>query len=296
MAQYGNGLLPKEYMRTFAGKYGHPTLIAHLNAFVAECKANGINITVAAGQDIYRDHAGQVYWKNYWTRQGKPGNAATPGTSNHGWGKAADISGCGNWGTALHRKCEQIAAKHSLKFTVASESWHIEDISIPVVGGKVSLDAGSVSGGGNRFFNRAQYRNVQGGYRAIGYDLGAGGQDGIEGPRMKAIIRDFQAKHGLPVDGVHGPKTEAALVAAQPKAPAPTPAPSSGAVLKKGSKGAAVTKLQQTLNAKYPAYSKLRVDGDFGAGTDKVVREFQRRAGLKVDGIVGAGTRAKLGI
>lgn len=36
------------------------------------------------------------------------------------------------------------------------------------------------------------------------------------------------------------------------------------------------------------------VDGEFGAATDYAVREFQRREGLKVDGIVGKKTFSKL--
>jgi len=38
----------------------------------------------------------------------------------------------------------------------------------------------------------------------------------------------------------------------------------------------------------------LTVDGDFGSGTDKAVREFQRREGITVDGIVGTETRKRL--
>ena len=39
----------------------------------------------------YRDFDGQVYQRNKWAAKGKPGNAAKPGTSNHGWGLAIDI-------------------------------------------------------------------------------------------------------------------------------------------------------------------------------------------------------------
>lgn len=38
------------------------------------------------------------------------------------------------------------------------------------------------------------------------------------------------------------------------------------------------------------------VDGKFGSDTDKAVREFQKKHGLKVDGKVGNATRAELGI
>jgi hypothetical protein len=51
-----------------------------------------------------------------------------------------------------------------------------------------------------------------------------------------------------------------------------------------------VNALQARLNRDYPSYSKLVVDGDFGQATDSTVREFQRRAGLAVDGEVGPST------
>jgi hypothetical protein len=38
----------------------------------------------------YRSYSGQVQMRVYWCGQGKCGNAAVPGTSNHGWGIAAD--------------------------------------------------------------------------------------------------------------------------------------------------------------------------------------------------------------
>lgn len=67
-------------------------------------------------------------------------------------------------------------------------------------------------------------------------------------------------------------------------------------VLRKGSKGVNVSVLQNHMNRVYPAYSRLRVDGDFGPATEAVVREFQRRAGLVVDGIVGPKTWQRLGL
>ena len=72
------------------------------------------------------------------------------------------------------------------------------------------------------------------------------------------------------------------------------PAPAQAASLSKGSKGDRVRTLQRGLNKVFPAYSKLAVDGDFGSATDRVVREFQRRSGLVVDGVVGPATLAAL--
>ncbi|WP_441963372.1 peptidoglycan-binding domain-containing protein [Mycolicibacterium houstonense] len=64
--------------------------------------------------------------------------------------------------------------------------------------------------------------------------------------------------------------------------------------LKNGSQGQQVATLQALLNLDYPAYSHLQVDGDFGAQTEAVIREFQKRAGLIVNGVAGPETLAKL--
>ena len=66
--------------------------------------------------------------------------------------------------------------------------------------------------------------------------------------------------------------------------------------LRRGSEGADVKRLQSELNRVFPGYPgpKLVVDGDFGKNTEDDVKEFQRRAGLTPDGVVGPKTRAKL--
>ena len=90
----------------------------------------------------------------------------------------------------------------------------------------------------------------------------------------------------------------AALVVAAVAAALPVPggahgrARASGAaevrveLLRVGSRGAAVVKLQRTL--------RITADGIFGPLTRAAVRSFQKRHGLVVDGIVGPQTRAAL--
>lgn len=63
-------------------------------------------------------------------------------------------------------------------------------------------------------------------------------------------------------------------------------------MLKLGSSGPDVKALQQQL--KDLGFDPNGVDGNFGAGTDKAVREFQQANGLGVDGKVGPGTLAAL--
>jgi len=72
-----------------------------------------------------------------------------------------------------------------------------------------------------------------------------------------------------------------------------TPAPSTGTVLKKGSKGNAVKELQQKLTSL--GYNTKGTDGVFGANTDSAVRKFQKDHGLTADGIVGPSTYKALG-
>lgn len=137
-------------------------------------------------------------------------------------------------------------------------------------------------------------------------------EDGREGPRTRAVYKEYQTYlksrgfyAGL-IDGVWGPATQAAHVrnvtpvtplkpptpVTPPKSPSTTGRPS----LRRGSRGVHVTSLQRRLNTNYPLYSKLVIDGEFGNATEKVVKEFQRRAGLKVDGVVGPATWGALGL
>lgn len=66
---------------------------------------------------------------------------------------------------------------------------------------------------------------------------------------------------------------------------------SSTPTLRQGSRGAAVSQLQQKLRAHG---FNVSVDGDFGPRTADAVRAFQRAKGLSVDGVVGPRTWAKL--
>lgn len=123
--------------------------------------------------------------------------------------------------------------------------------------------------------------------------------DGIFGADTESAVRRYQSAQGLNADGIVGAATWGRIVSGLggpvPGSPGGNPAPSQpGATLKRGSQGPAVTALQRRLNAWYPAYSHLTADGVFGAGTESVVREFQRRAGLTADGIAGPRTLAAL--
>ncbi len=64
--------------------------------------------------------------------------------------------------------------------------------------------------------------------------------------------------------------------------------------LKQGSSGQQVRQIQSKLSAW--GYYSGEVDGIYGSKTTEAVKNFQRVNGLKVDGIVGEETAAKIGI
>jgi hypothetical protein len=65
-------------------------------------------------------------------------------------------------------------------------------------------------------------------------------------------------------------------------------ATTSAAVLKKGSRGKAVTALQRKLG--------ITADGVYGSQTARAVKRFQRRRGLTADGVAGPQTLSALGL
>lgn len=65
-------------------------------------------------------------------------------------------------------------------------------------------------------------------------------------------------------------------------------------MIRKGSKGADVKKVQARLIHQGYSCGHYGADGIFGNETDKAVREYQKKNGLAVDGIVGPATWGKL--
>ena len=92
-----NGKLPKAALSGVPGKkdrYGRDILVLtevadELLALMNDFKEHfGFEMSVSSH---YRTYERQVATKERWTKKGKPKNAATPGTSTHGWGLAIDI-------------------------------------------------------------------------------------------------------------------------------------------------------------------------------------------------------------
>ena len=98
--------------------------------------------------------------------------------------------------------------------------------------------------------------------------------DGIFGACTEKALRAYQKENDLDVDGIAGPDTFADMGLLEL------------VLLKKGSRGELVKRLQEALGA--------GVDGVFGKGTEAKVRAFQEEHGLTVDGIAGPKTLAAM--
>jgi peptidoglycan hydrolase-like protein with peptidoglycan-binding domain len=96
------------------------------------------------------------------------------------------------------------------------------------------------------------------------------------GPGTETALKTYQQQHGLKVDGIAGPDTFAQMGLYEL------------ILLKPGTSGDTVKKLQQSLG--------ISADGQFGAGTQKAVREFQTKNGLEADGLAGPATLAKMSL
>lgn len=116
-------------------------------------------------------------------------------------------------------------------------------------------------------------------------------QDGTYGAETTAKVKAWQKKNGLADDGIWGPKSDAKAFGK------PKPKPVVRKTIRRGSRGKDVEDLQSRLKSNYALYAgKLAVDGVFGPKTEAAVLEFQRRADLVRDGIVGPKTWARLGL
>lgn len=98
--------------------------------------------------------------------------------------------------------------------------------------------------------------------------------DGQFGPATEKALKAYQVDNDLNVDGIAGPDTFAHMGLHEL------------ILLKRGSKGATVKRLQEALG--------IAADGAFGGGTEKAVKAFQKDRGLTVDGIVGPATLAQI--
>ena len=132
-------------------------------------------------------------------------------------------------------------------------------------------------------FTNPQIPGLQVALKARGFYKGP--VDGIVGPATKGAVRSFQRRAGLHVDGLAGRRTRARL--------GRLGRPFFGArTLARGRIGWDVSVLQFLLSRR--GVAPPHMNGNYGRGTERAVRRFQRAFALAVDGVAGPATQHAL--
>ena len=114
----------------------------------------------------------------------------------------------------------------------------------------------------------------------LGYDCGS--VDGVFGAKTKLAVRYFQDAIGVKQDGVATNAVQQRLFASN------APEYVAYVLLKNGSDGVRVERLQNRLREL--GYLAEPTDGEFGDRTEEAVKLFQKKVGLKQDGLAGVNT------
>ncbi len=121
-------------------------------------------------------------------------------------------------------------------------------------------------------------KDLQEALKALGFAVGA--IDGVFGKTTEEAVKAFQKLQGIDADGIVGPVTWINIDEADQSEP----------VLKKGSRGLPVRRLQKRMQL--AGFEIPEVNGRFGPKTEAAVKTLQEQAGLTADGIVGPKTWA----
>ena len=124
--------------------------------------------------------------------------------------------------------------------------------------------------------NDPAVRDLQDALKTLGFDPGT--VDGVFGAKTESAVKLFQSAREIPADGVVGRVTWINIDEADQSHP----------VIKSGSKGLPVRRLQSRMSA--VGFDTGGVDGRFGAKTEAAVKTLQQSRNLTVDGIVGPQT------
>ena len=141
----------------------------------------------------------------------------------------------------------------------------------------------------------AEVTRIQQRLAELGYSPGAA--DGIYGNATAEAVRAFQQDNGLAADGVAGPDTLRVLGVVGGTGGSPGGQAVGGVlsgVYRQGEQGDGVRQIQAVLADL--GYYTANIDGVFGAGLARAVRDYQRNKGLSADGVVGAATLRSLGL
>jgi len=177
-------------------------------------RAFNITLYPLGGMSAYRTYAQQVYLY----ARSRPGWAARPGSSNHGWGRAVDLRT-----RAMRAVTDKIGRLYGWSKTLNRDAywewWHIP-YTPGYWRGKILAKARRTyptirKDQANTKRRRQAVRLAERLLSRAGYDLPA--TDGTHYYRsLRAAVRRFQRKNALRVDGAIGPRTWTRLLRQRP--------------------------------------------------------------------------------
>jgi hypothetical protein len=182
-----------------------------LVALMVAAHRAGVNLQP---EECYRDFAGQVYERNLWCSLGHCENAAVPGTSNHGWGKAVDLRdqlGTVSWTSPGYRWLVANAGRFGWNHPGGvNEAWHWEWVGDggQLHGYQIRPDLMSWplrEGAHGQAVSELQLALITHGVPV------PSGIDGNFGASTTTAVKVFQQQHQLSVDGIVGQATAEAL-------------------------------------------------------------------------------------
>ena len=207
----GNGQLPNAALASIGGGYYLRVDAARaFNAMSADARRRwGRSITVISA---YRSYAKQVYLYQLY-RSGRGNLAAYPGTSNHGWGLAVDLTPqWSRWAV------DQIGARYGFAKRCSdaqSEWWHV--VYNPGCTGAKAIPAAASGprtlrkGMRGKDVQEVQTYLQRGNYLPHAKKGQRPVLDGVFGENTRQAVLRFQRGNHLTADGAVGPATIAAL-------------------------------------------------------------------------------------
>lgn len=157
------------------------------------------DLVPTGSESSYRTFDGQVKQRAIWCGQGKCGNAAVPGTSNHGLGQCVDLKE--EW---MRKWIDEHGGEFGWKKTEApTEWWHVNFVGGVKFPSFETMKMGSHGARVERLTKRLAFIHEPGG----GAYLDRAFKEFKE--PVEEAVRAFQKDQKLKVDGEVGPKTAA---------------------------------------------------------------------------------------
>lgn len=169
-------------------------------AYNSMALAAGEKLATNGCDSAYRPYDRQVFWRGYWCSLGACGNAAVPGTSNHGVGLAADVS------TTTRAVMDDIGDRFGWRKTEAfSEWWHMNyagSFHRPNPGTNLhSPTLRQHSGGPGQNIYVRKIQKLLRGHGDKSVDV-----DGTYGWQTRVAVRRFQLAERIPTNGIVSPR------------------------------------------------------------------------------------------